>query len=81
MFGFMRTSKKLSKAETVELKMLEDLKKSLGDEAPLTTNLKNRLRIIDLEDKVVSLERQIKKILNKEVIVKRPYKKRKKLNV
>lgn len=85
MFGFMRASKKTkSEAELAEDKLLESLKKALGDESPTTTNLKNRLRIIDLEDKVIKLEKQIKKIrslmsvrayrLNKKVIVKKKVK-------
>lgn len=62
MFGFLRASKKVSKADAEELKILEDLKKSLGDESPQTTNLKNRLRIIDLEDKITTIEKQIRKL-------------------
>jgi hypothetical protein len=63
MFGFFRASRNIKREEEVaEEKLLNDLRKSLGNEPPTTTNLKNRLRIIDLEDKVVKLERAVKRL-------------------
>lgn len=77
MFAFMRVSKKTkSEAELAEDKMLESLRKALGDESPVTTNLKNRLRIIDLEDKVNKLEKKLKDF--KQVLQIRKYRSRKK---
>lgn len=63
MFGFLRTSKKIKREEDkAEEKLINDLRMSLGDEPPTTTNLKNRLRIIDLEDKVNKIEKKLKSI-------------------
>ena len=59
MFEFFKASKKIKREEDLaEEKLLKDLRKSLSDETPHTTILKNRLRIIDLEDKVAKLEKR-----------------------
>jgi hypothetical protein len=63
MFGFSRARHKIKNPEEIaEERLLNDLKASLGDEQPMITVLKNRLRIIDLEDKVIKLERYVKRL-------------------
>ena len=63
MFGFFRVSRRVKKEEeNTEEKILAGLRESLGDEPPTTTILKNRLRIIDLEDKIIFFEKQLKEL-------------------
>lgn len=63
MFWFSKEDRKIKREEdAAEEKLLKDLKASLGDEPPMITVLKNRLRIIDLEDDIVHLKKELKKL-------------------
>ena len=80
MFEFFRARRKIkSSKELAEEQLLSDLRNSLtaSGESPNDTILKNRLRIIDLEDKVVKIEKQIKKI--QQTLCVRAYRRRQKI--
>jgi hypothetical protein len=67
MFEFLRRTAVRSKKPatlvgTEEEKVLEALRLSLASESLKDTTLKNRVRIIDLEDKVTKIEKIIKNL-------------------
>jgi polyhydroxyalkanoate synthesis regulator phasin len=77
MFGFFRASKKVkSEIELAEEKLLSDMRNALAEEGetPNTTILKSRVRIIDLEDKVTKIEKQIRNL--RQTLCVRKYRKK-----